>query len=272
MLSSEESEDCFEEIELGFFARLTVETIRGMLILSMSPEPIPFPIRINRYLALRGIATRKAGDALVSAGKVFINGKVAVLGAKVTAEDTIEVRQTGKVRVYRYFAYYKPRGIISHSPRRGERSIEDIFPEKGVFPVGRLDKASEGLIILTDDGRVTERLLHPRFVHEKEYEVQVQEEIPTNVSDKLVSGVESERDTLRAKRVKKIGRFEINIILTEGKKHQIRRMLSALHLTVKELRRVRVMSIRVGDLAPGEARRITGPELKDFLKGLDLVA
>lgn len=236
----------------------------------MPSEPIPFPLRINRYLALRGIATRKAADALISAGKVFINGKPAELGAKVTADDIVEVKQTGKARVYRYFAYYKPRGIISHSPERGERAISDIFSEKGVFPVGRLDKASEGLIIVTDDGRITERLLHPRFVHEKEYEVRVQEEIPANIADKLIAGIESEGDMLRAKKVKKIGHSELSIILTEGKKHQIRRMLSALHLTVKELRRLRIMNVRIGDLGPGEARRIAGAELEAFLRELGL--
>jgi 23S rRNA pseudouridine2604 synthase len=236
----------------------------------MSTEPIPFPLRINRYLALRGIATRKAADTLISAGKVLINGARAELGTKVTAEDIVEVKQTGKARTYRYFAYYKPRGIISHSPERGERAIADIFSEKGVFPVGRLDKASEGLIIVTDDGRITERLLHPRFVHEKEYEVRVQEEVPANIAEKLIAGIESEGDLLRAKKVKKLGRFELSIILTEGKKHQIRRMLSALHLTVKELQRLRIMNIRIGDLGPGEARRIAGAELDIFLKELGL--
>ncbi len=241
-----------------------------MLSLLMSGEPIPFPLRINRYLSLRGIATRKAADALIASGKVFINGLPVTLGAKVTADDRVEVKQTGKVRTYRYFAYYKPRGIISHSPVRGERAITDIFSEKGVFPVGRLDKASEGLIIVTDDGRITERLLHPRFVHEKEYEVRVQEEVPANITDRLIAGVESEGDLLRAKKAKKTGRFELDIILTEGKKHQIRRMLGTLHLTVKELRRIRIMDIRIGDLGPGEARRIAGAELDAFLKGLGL--
>lgn len=236
----------------------------------MPSEPIPFPLRINRYLALRGIATRKAADALIVAGKVFINGAPAELGAKVTADDVVEMKRTGKATVHRYFAYYKPRGIISHSPVRGERAIIDIFSEKGVFPVGRLDKASEGLIIVTDDGRITERLLHPRFVHEKEYEVRVQEEAPANIGEKLVSGIESEGDLLRAKKVRRISRSELGIILTEGKKHQIRRMLSGLHLTVKRLRRVRIMDIRIGDLEPGEARRISGPELEGFLKKLDL--
>lgn len=236
----------------------------------MSSEPIPFPLRINRYLALRGIATRKAADALISTGKVFINGKPAELGTKVTAEDVVEVKQSGRAKTHRYFAYYKPRGIISHSPMRTERSITDIFSEKGVFPVGRLDKASEGLIIVTDDGRITERLLHPRFVHEKEYEVRVQEEVPANIADRLLAGIESDGEILRAKKAKRTSPRTLSIILTEGKKHQIRRMLSALHLTVKELRRLRIMNIHLGDLGPGEARRIAGPELEALLEELNL--
>jgi 16S rRNA U516 pseudouridylate synthase RsuA-like enzyme len=134
-------------------------------------ESIPFPVRINRYLALRGLTTRKAADGLIAAGRVLVNGQPATLGMKVNAEDSVEIQGEVRTKPYRYIAYYKPRGIITHSPVRKEKSIADIFPEKGVFPIGRLDKASEGLILLTDDGRVTERLLHPRFVHEKEYEV-----------------------------------------------------------------------------------------------------
>lgn len=233
-------------------------------------EPIPFPVRINRYLALQGIATRKAADALIAAGKVFINGVPAALGTKVTAEDVVEVKRSGKERTHRYIAYYKPRGIITHSPERGEKAIADIFSEKGLFPVGRLDKASEGLIILTDDGRITERLLHPRFVHEKEYEVIVQEAVPAGIEAKLVAGIESEGELLRAKHVKKIGRSTLGIVLTEGKKHQIRRMLAALHLTVKELRRLRILNLRLGDLAPGEGRVLAGRELNTFLTEIGL--
>ncbi len=233
-------------------------------------EPIPFPIRINRYLALRGIATRTAADALITAGKVFINGQPATLGTKVLEGDSVEVKRGGRERVYRYIAYYKPRGIITHSPERGEKAITDIFFEKGLFPVGRLDKASEGLIILTDDGRITERLLHPRFVHEKEYEVIVQESILPGVEEKLLAGIESEGEWLRARQVQKTGRSALKIILTEGKKHQIRRMLAALHLTVKELKRVRIMQVGLGDLMPGEGRRLVGTERATFLADIGL--
>lgn len=233
-------------------------------------ESIPFPVRINRYLALRGLTTRKAADGLIAAGRVLVNGQPATLGMKVNAEDNVEIQGEVRTKPYRYIAYYKPRGIITHSPARKEKSIADIFPEKGVFPIGRLDKASEGLILLTDDGRVTERLLHPRFVHEKEYEVTLQEAAPVSVGEKLVRGIESDGERLSAKRVKIINRFELSIVLTEGKKHQIRRMLSALHLTVKELKRVRIMELRIGALVPGEGRHLTQSEAVAFLMALGI--
>ena len=223
-------------------------------------ESIPFPVRINRYLALRGLTTRKAADGLIAAGRVLVNGQPATLGIKVNAEYNVEIQGEVRTKPYRYIAYYKPRGIITHSPARKEKSIADIFPEKGVFPIGRLDKASEGLILLTDDGRVTERLLHPRFVHEKEYEVTLQEAAPVSVGEKLMRGIESDGERLSAKRVKIINRFELSIVLTEGKKHQIRRMLSALHLTVKELKRVRIMDLHIGALVPGEGRHLAPSE------------
>lgn len=235
-------------------------------------EQIPFPVRINRYLALRGLTTRKAADGLIASGRVFVNGTPATLGMKVNADDTVEIKGEVRSKPYRYFLYYKPRGIITHSPQRREKSIADIFPEKGVFPIGRLDKASEGLIILTDDGRVTERLLHPRFIHEKEYEVVVREDIPNNAETRLLAGVMSDGEKLGAKKVTKIGRTSLSIILVEGKKHHIRRMLDALHLTVKELKRVRIMELRIGTLAPGEGRMLESKEAKAFLASLKLNA
>lgn len=233
-------------------------------------DNIPFPVRINRYLALRGLTTRKAADALIASGRVFVNGLPAVVGMKVNEVDDVEVQGEVRSKPYRYFAYYKPRGIITHSPVKREKSIADIYPEKGIFPVGRLDKASEGLMILTDDGRVTERLLHPRFVHEKEYEVIVQEAVPAMTPEKLVRGIESDGERLHAVRAKVISRTELSIVLTEGKKHQIRRMLSSLHLTVKELKRVRIMDIRIGTLIPGEGRQLEPSEGEAFLAVLGL--
>jgi len=233
-------------------------------------EHIPFPVRINRYLALRGLTTRKAADGLIASGRVTVNGAPAILGMKINVDDQVEIKGEIRSKPYRYFAYYKPKGIITHSPVRGEKAIADIFPEKGVFPIGRLDKASEGLIILTDDGRVTERLLHPRFVHEKEYEVIVREALLNGVVERLLQGVVSDGEKLSAKRVSKMSRTSLAIVLVEGKKHHIRRMLDAVHLTVKELKRVRIMGLQIGTLVPGEGRRIVGRELETFLSDLGL--
>lgn len=237
------------------------------------PEPLEFPLRINRYLALRGLTTRRAADTLIAAGSVLINGQKAKLGDRVmSALDHVEIvknnRQKKKERTY--VAYYKPRGVITHSPQLGEASIQDVSGFSGLFPLGRLDKASEGLIILTDDGRVTERLLHPRFAHEKEYVVTVREKMHSQAKAILERGVESDGEMLTAKKVEIAGPHTLKIILTEGKKHQIRRMLDTLHLTVEQLVRIRIMGVHLGALKPGQSRVLKGAARASFLRGIDL--
>src|SRR3989344_26959 len=167
-------------------------------------EEIIFPIRINRYLALRGLVTRRAADDLIARGLVLINGQRAELGDRVaSAETRVEVLKDKKTasKKFTYVAYCKPRGVITHSPQGEESSIGDISCFAVLFPLGRLDKASEGLILLTDDGRVTERLLHPRFAHEKEYVVTVREKIHSQAKAILERGVESDGEKLTAKKV-----------------------------------------------------------------------
>lgn len=237
------------------------------------PEEILYPIRLNRYLALKGFATRRGADALILAGRVHIDGRKAVLGDKVaTAETIVEVTKGKKTENKKlvYIAYYKPRGIITHSPQEHEQSIGDISGFPGTFPLGRLDKNSEGLIILTNDGRVTERLLHPRFAHEKEYQVTVREDIQANLKKVLEDGVYSEGEWLKAKKVTTAGKHTITIILTEGKKHHIRRMLSEAHLTVEKLVRTRIMGVYLGALKPGKARILEDTARQAFLESIDL--
>lgn len=235
-------------------------------------EEILYPIRINRYLALKGMATRRGADQLIEAGLVRIAGKKAVLGDKVeNAEVLVEVIKDKKsAKKLVYIAYYKPRGIITHSPQEHEESIDQISGFPGTFPIGRLDKDSEGLIILTNDGRVTERLLHPRFKHEKEYKVTVREDIPSNLKRVLEDGVYNAGEWLKAKKVMVVPPRTIHIILTEGKKHQIRRMLSEARLTVEKLVRTRVMGIHLGALKPGKARVLEGAARKAFLQSIEL--
>jgi 16S rRNA U516 pseudouridylate synthase RsuA-like enzyme len=141
------------------------------------PEPKDgYPMRINKYLAHEGVATRRAADELIAKGRVLINKKIAKLGDKVILSDTVELVGTMTPKRFLYYAYNKPVGVITHSPQLGEKDIkQSVTKGKGksemndVFPVGRLDKDSSGLIILTNDGRVTDRLLNPDYDHDKEY-------------------------------------------------------------------------------------------------------
>lgn len=236
----------------------------------LTPEDATFPMRLNRYLAKRGVATRREADALIEAGRVIVNGQKATLGMKVLETDQVTLENANR-RHHTYLAYYKPRGIITHSPQgKREYAISDITRKSDLFPIGRLDKDSEGLIILTNDGRITERLLHPRFAHEKEYEVTVQETIDVTKLPYLEAGLMEEGDLLTAKSARITNKNTLTIILTEGKKHQIRRMLSAIHLTVTSLKRVRIMEVRLGALNPGQSRPIAGAAREAFLADLGL--
>jgi len=225
-----------------------------------------YPMRINKYLAHKNLCTRREADTLIEAGKVLINGKKAKLGDKVLETDKVDVRF--RTKTHRYFAYNKPRGIITHSPGDDERDIRQSIPLVGVFPVGRLDKDSHGLIILTDDGRITDKLLNPDYAHEKEYVVTTNEVLAKNFKQRMEGGVDIEGYMTKPSVVKVLGRKRFAITLTEGKKHQIRRMCAALGYTTAELERTRVMNIRLSGLKHGEYRPILGAELDTFLESL----
>lgn len=229
-----------------------------------------FPMRINKYLAHKGVATRKDADLLISRGKVTINGRLAVLGDKVFSTDKVEV--SGKnTREYKYIAYNKSRGIVSANPQNGERSITEIggFKEK-IFPVGRLDKDSHGLIILTNDGRITDRLLNPENNHEKEYEVEVDHRFTPAFLRNMQDGVKIGDYKTKPATARKINDVKFSIILHEGKNRQIRRMTEKLGYTVIDLKRTRVQNINLGKTPLNSYREITGEEKEIFLKSLGL--
>lgn len=226
-------------------------------------------MRINKYLAQEGLCTRREADRYIAQGLVYINGKRAELGSQVKEGDRVETELPE--REYRYFAYNKPKGIVTHSPQDGQKGIQDVAGLKGVSPMGRLDKASHGLIILTDDGRITEKLLGPEANREKEYVVITKEHLPPSFKARMEKGVDIEGYLTKPAKVKMLGDSKFSIILTEGKKHQIRRMCAAWGYTVADLRRVRVMNIKIDQLQPGQFRTIKGVELKEFLKGLGVV-
>jgi len=226
-------------------------------------------MRINKYLAKEGVATRRGADELVAKGKVLINGRVAVLGDKVQESDRVELVGKMNPKKYVYYAYNKPVGVITHSPQLGEPDIKTSVP-MDVFPVGRLDKDSSGLIILTNDGRVTDRLLNPEYDHEKEYRVRTLDPLREGFKKAMEGGVNIEGYLTAPCTVRKSGPNSFNITLTEGKKHQIRRMVVALHNQVTDLERVRVLNIRLEDLKPGTWRPIMGDELATFLSTIGM--
>lgn len=233
-----------------------------------------FPVRINKYLARTNHSTRVGADVLIQEGKVFINGRRAVLGDKVEETDTVEVKGNTKRGTYVYYAYHKPRGVITHSPQEEEEDIRNVtqdVPElKGTFPIGRLDKDSSGLIILTNDGRVTDRMLNPDHEHAKQYVVRTERLLRASFKEHMEAGVDIEGYRTKPCTVRIMGEKVFRITLTEGKKHQIRRMVVAMHNEVRDLERVGVLNIVLGTLPKGAWRKIEGAELKTFLTSLGL--
>ena len=229
-----------------------------------------YPMRINKYLAFKNIATRKGADELVTKKQVFINGKLAVLGSKVNENDKVEVKGNKNLKNYVYFAYNKPIGTITHSAQTDEeKEIKDLIKSKKVpqdiFPIGRLDKNSHGLIILTNDGRITDKLLNPKYVHEKEYIVKTSNKLRSNFKQKMEAGVNIEGYKTKKCKIQIVNDHTFKIILSEGKKHQIRRMCSALFQEIQDLKRIRIMNINLDTLKPNSLQEIKGKELETFL-------
>jgi 23S rRNA pseudouridine2604 synthase len=230
-----------------------------------------YPMRINKYLSHKGLATRKGVDELIQSKKILINGRVAVLGDKVLETDNVTVRGNHTKKDYIYLAYNKPKGIVSTNPQRDEKGIMDTLNIKEkVFPVGRIDKESHGLMILTNDGRVTDRLLNPAYSHEKEYLVQVDRKFSPGFIRNMQEGVDIGDGVTKPAKVKKIKEDTFNIILTEGKNRQIRRMTEKLGYTVRDLQRIRVQNIKLNKIPKGGYVEITGEDRDNFLKSIGL--
>ena len=230
-------------------------------------------MRLNRFLALEGYASRRESDKLIEAGKVFINGQQAVLGDKVNEKDEVTVERKTmeqRERAYVYLAFNKPEGIVTN-PEAGQKSIADLVKYKTpLVPIGRLDKESHGLIILTNDTRITGRILEAENEHQKEYKVKVDKKLTPMFQKAITSGMELEDFTAKPCTIEKIDSDEFFLTITEGKKHQIRRMCAALGYQVQDLERVRIMNINLGQLKPGQVRAIEGKEKENFLRKLGL--
>ena len=225
-------------------------------------------VRINKYLSEIGYCSRRAADKLIDAGRITVNGNPVEMGMKVTktdliAVDGISVNQKGDAPVY--IAFNKPVGIVCTTDTRVEKdNIIDFinFPSR-IFPIGRLDKPSEGLIFLTNDGDIVNKILRARNQHEKEYVVTVNKPITQEFIDKMGQGVPILDTVTRPCIIKQTHKKEFKIILTQGLNRQIRRMCEYLEYRVVTLKRIRIMNVAL-DVPVGKWRNLTKEELTEI--------
>ncbi len=229
-------------------------------------------IRINKYLSEVGYCSRREADKLIEQGKVSINGKIPEMGTKVEEGDQVKVKGQRVDKSIKqkkiYLAFNKPIGIVCTTDRRVEPNnvIDFIKYPKRIFPIGRLDKLSEGLIFLTDDGDIVNKILRARNNHEKEYVVCVNRPINGDFIQRMSNGVEILDTITKDCFVKQLGPKKFKIILTQGLNRQIRRMCESLGYRVRSLKRVRIMNIKL-DVPTGKYREFTKEELLE-LEGL----
>lgn len=224
-----------------------------------------YPIRINKYLRDNGFASRREADGLIDDGKIFVNGKRAKSGMMIQEKDKVELRG-GNKKENKYLAYYKPRGLPTQV-QEGSVSVISEWREQGLFPIGRLDKESEGLLILTNDGRATTKILSKESKFEKEYIVKVREKLRKGIPGIFEKGMNTETfGTVLPAKTKMIDDHTLSVVLTEGKRHQIRVMLGELGYTVSGLRRTRIGHIYLGNLHPGESRELNEKEIEILFK------
>jgi 23S rRNA pseudouridine2604 synthase len=224
--------------------------------------------RINKFLSEAGYCSRRAADKLIEEGAVTINGKVPEMGTKVGPDD--EVRVNGKLITepksdFVYLAFNKPRGIVCTTDTRREKdNIIDFinYPER-IFPVGRLDKYSEGLILLTNDGDIVNKILRARNNHEKEYIVHLNKPIKGDFIEKMGNGVPILDTVTKKCFVEQIGKSSFRIILTQGLNRQIRRMCEYFDYKVAGLKRIRIMNVKL-DVEKGKWRELSPNELNDI--------
>lgn len=226
-------------------------------------------IRINKYLSDAGYCSRREADRLLEQGRIYIGNEPAVMGQKVTLQDRIFVDgklvQREEERIL--LAFHKPVGVECTSDLSNPDNIIDyIGYPKRIYPIGRLDKNSQGLILLTNDGSVVNHILKASNYHEKEYVVTVDKPITEEFLEAMSKGVAILDQITRPCKVEQISRHVFRIILTQGLNRQIRRMCETLGYRVQKLKRIRVMNVELGNLPKGSYRNLTEQELKELLK------
>jgi 23S rRNA pseudouridine2605 synthase len=239
------------------------------------PDDHPDQERLQRTLARAGFGSRRSAEQLIVEGRVAVNGRIAELGNRVDPRrdqvmvDGVPVPTDPDLR---YLALNKPAGVTSTlADRHAARSLVPLLPPgPRVVPVGRLDRESEGLLLLTNDGDLAHRLQHPRFGVDKEYLVEVEGAIPRSAVARLTTGVDLEDGKARAVRAGSVQRAgehsALRVVMTEGRKREVRRMLAAVGFPVRRLVRVRVGPVRLGSLKPGTTRPLTAEEVADLYR------
>lgn len=228
------------------------------------------PIRLNKYLSSIGFCSRRKADELVEQGRILVNGETAVNGVRVTDDDVILVdgKPVGKRLeevLPKVLAFNKPCGIVCSSAGQGAQTVEEYLslPFR-VFCVGRLDKASEGLLLLTNQGDLANRVAKARYHHEKEYVVCIDQPVTDAFLDRMRGGVRLSEAVTRPCKAWKTGEKSFHIVLTQGLNRQIRRMCEACGVRVTRLKRIRVLNIRLGTLESGQYRELTGEEYQEL--------
>lgn len=232
-------------------------------------------IRLNKFISETGLCSRREADRLIEQNRVTFNGALPELGTKVGPNDVVKVDgkrigATPKNKSDRvYIAYNKPIGITCTTERKVRGNIVDaIAHPKRIFPIGRLDKPSEGLILLTSDGDIVNKILRAENAHDKEYEVTVNQPISEKFLKKMASGVPILGTVTKPCKVRAVGKFKFTIILTQGLNRQIRRMCEFLGYEVTKLKRIRIMHLDLTGLRPGQWRDLTRGELAELNKAV----
>ena len=221
--------------------------------------------RLNKFIADSGYCSRREADRLIDEGRVQVDGRTGVLGDRILPGMVVTVdgkSLTGE-REKVYILLYKPRGIVCTADPREPMNVVDYlnYPTR-VFPVGRLDKDSEGLLLMTSDGDIVNRMLRAAGGHEKEYEVEIDRPVTREFVERMMAGVPILDTVTLPCKVRKTGERSFNIILVQGLNRQIRRMCEALGANVTHLRRIRIMNLKLGSMRPGEWRDVTPDEMR----------
>lgn len=228
-------------------------------------------VRLNKYIADSGYCSRREADRLIGEGRVRLDGRPGALGDRVLTGMSVEVdgHLLSGAGEKVYLLLNKPKGIVCTADPREPMNVVDYlnYPVR-VYPVGRLDKDSEGLLLLTSDGDIVNRLLRASGGHEKEYEVEIDRPVTAEFAQRMMAGVPILDTVTLPCRLRKTGARSFNIVLVQGLNRQIRRMCQALSANVTHLRRVRIMNLKLGGLRPGEWRELTPDELKELMKAL----